>query len=74
MCASAHVASLPTARELFASVGIVPSPGEMPAHLELFAAQADRAFDEVDTLVARGELTPAAAVDLRSSLWTPAPG
>ncbi|HEY5312884.1 MAG TPA: hypothetical protein VIK18_10215, partial [Pirellulales bacterium] len=63
MCASAHVASLPSAYELFAAIGLIPREGRVPAHLQLFVAQADRALGQVDALVQQGELTPAAAVD-----------
>ncbi|HEX3659595.1 MAG TPA: hypothetical protein VHV55_27655 [Pirellulales bacterium] len=48
---------------MFTSVGLVPADGRMPAHLQLFVAQADRVLGQVDALVQQGEMTPAAAVD-----------
>lgn len=62
MCASVHVASLPSAGELFASVGLM-SGEQVPAHLELFVAQADRALSAVDALVESGAMDSSSAVD-----------
>jgi hypothetical protein len=63
MCASAHVGSLPSARELFVSVGILPANGPVPAHLRLFVEQAERALGEADKLVEHGEMSASAAVE-----------
>jgi hypothetical protein len=56
------------ALDLFVAVGILSNRQEVPLHLKLFAAQADRALDDVRTLVAQGEMTPEAATDFQQLL------
>jgi hypothetical protein len=68
MCASAHVASAPTAVELFVAAGILRDQTSVPPHLRLFTSQADRVLGEVHALVERGEITGAAAADFTQLL------
>src|SRR5262245_55594185 len=68
MCASVYVASSPTAVELFVAAGILRDQTKVPAHLRLFASQADRVLREVHALVERGEMISAAAADFTQLL------
>ena len=68
MCATVHVTSGLSAMEMFAAVGIVADVHNPPRHLELFAAQADRAMDACRALVEQEEMTPEAAADFQQLL------
>jgi pyrroloquinoline quinone (PQQ) biosynthesis protein C len=68
MCATVHVTSGLSAMEMFAAVGIVADVHNPPRHLQLFAAQADRAMDECRALVEQAEMTPEAAADFQQLL------
>ena len=68
MCASSHVPAVPTSLELFVAAGILPDHDHVPAHLRLFAAQAERVLGQVHELVERGEMTRTAAADFAQLL------
>ena len=57
MCAALHVADGPSALDLFTVAGVVAADQEVPAHLTLFAAQADRVLDHVHELVQQSTMT-----------------
>lgn len=56
MCAALHVAECPSALELFKAARVLSDRQAVPAHLKLFAAQADRVLDEVRELVEHGAM------------------
>lgn len=56
MCAMA-LSAAPAAPELFSAVGILDNEENVPAHLKLFAAQADLVLGEVHELIEKGEMT-----------------
>lgn len=53
------------ALDLFVKVGMLPSTREVPAHLKLFAVQADRALGQVRELAQHGEMHAAEAGDFQ---------
>lgn len=57
MCAALRVADRPSSLELFSAARVLPDSEEIPAHLKLFAAQADRVLDEVHELVEHGTMS-----------------
>jgi hypothetical protein len=68
MAASVHVVANLSASDLFTAVGILQAGQEIPKHLQLFTAQADRVLEEVHQLVAEGSMTPDAAGDFEQLL------
>jgi len=63
MCALTHAGALPTALEFFSAVGIVDHVEDLPPHLTLFAAQADRVLGEVHEQVEQGRTSAERAAD-----------
>jgi hypothetical protein len=59
--ATSSVAAYPSSLDLFHAAGILGEQEELPPHLKLFAAQADRVLGEVHELVESGDMTPDAA-------------
>src|SRR3954452_6215972 len=68
MPSPAPVVPLPSALDLFQSVGILADRAQVPAHLKLYAIQADRVLAEVHELVEKGEMSRAAALDFAQLL------
>jgi hypothetical protein len=54
--------------ELFSRVGILDSPNEVPAHLDLFLCQADRVLWNVREMVVHGEMTGQRASEFQQLL------
>lgn len=63
MCALIHAGVAPSALEFFSAVGIVDRARDLPPHLTLFAAQADRVLAEVHEQVERGKMSPESAAE-----------
>ncbi len=57
-----------SAADLFAQVGLLEGPGQLPAHLELFTEQADRILQQAREDVAEGKLTPEQFADFQQLL------
>lgn len=53
------------ALELFATVGVIDAPDAAPAHLKLFAQQADQVMEKVRQFVWSGELSDERALDFQ---------
>jgi hypothetical protein len=68
MCATVHVTPGLSAMEMFATLGIVADVHNPPRHLQLFAAQADRAMEECRALVEQDQMTPEAEADFQQLL------
>ena len=68
MFASIRVPLSASALDAFVAVGIIPDRRQVPRHLQLFAAQADRVLDEVRRELAAGKMAAEAAVEFQQLL------
>jgi 4-hydroxyphenylpyruvate dioxygenase len=62
---SQHTAVPLSALEQFADAGLISDPENAPAHLKLFAEQADRLLEKVHGMVDAGRMTPEKAHEFR---------